>query len=62
MRDLIEDQFTCTIRQWAEPTDDFGGEVYSAVQNGRLLVAESLALLISALHEEAHRPLILLAA
>lgn len=61
MRDLLETQFNCTITQWMEPTDE-DHESYSAVQNGRVLRADSLALLISALQERAARPLMLLEA
>jgi hypothetical protein len=57
MRTLIERQYDCEIRQWGE----YDGEtcVFSAVQRGHLIVAESLALLLSALQELDHFPLIL---
>ncbi len=57
MRDLLEHQFDCEIVQWDEPTDC--GPVFSAVQNGVWLQAESLALLISALQDRLHQPLLL---
>lgn len=60
MRDMIEQQFHCKVVQWAEPTDD--GAIFSAVKDGRWLMAESLALLISALQDADPRPLMLLAA
>jgi len=62
LAELIEHQFNCSIRQWGEPTDDMGGEAWSAVQHGRLICAESLALLISALQDHTPRPVWLLAA
>ena len=62
MRDLIEAQYQCEVRQWGEPQDDLDTALYSAVQSGRLIVAESLALLISALQERIQRPLLLCAA
>lgn len=62
VRDLIESQFSARILQWNEPEDDLGGVVFSAIQRGRLIVAESVALLISALQDEERRPLILMAA
>ena len=60
MRDLLEHQFDCTILQWAEESDH--GQIFSAVQDGVLLVAESLALLISALQDRTHQPVMLMAA
>lgn len=62
MREFLESQFGARIVQWAEPTDDFGGQTFSAVCAGRLIVAESLALLVSALQDRARSPIILLAA
>lgn len=60
MYELIQTQFNCRIVQWNEPTD--GGAVYSAIREGVLIVAESLALLISGLQDACPRPLMLLAA
>lgn len=60
-RDL-ELQFNATIRRWNEPTDDLGGTVFEVVQNGRVILADSLALLIAELQVSQPRPLILLAA
>lgn len=60
MIDLLETQYHCKIVQWNEPTDD--GAIFSAVKDGRWLMAESLALLISALQDADPRPLMLLAA
>lgn len=62
MRDFIETQLDARVVQWAEPEDDLGGVIFSAIQRGRLIVAESVALLVSALQETERRPLILLAA
>lgn len=62
MRDLIESQYSAKIVQWNEPEDDLGGVIFSAIQRGRLIVAESVALLVSALQDTERRPLILLAA
>ena len=55
MRDILERQFQCTIRDWGVCLDD-DTQVWSAVQRGRLIVAHSLALLISALQERVMRP------
>lgn len=46
MRDFLEQTFACSFRRYAE----FNGEseVFEAVQNGKVLVADSLPLLISA--------------
>lgn len=57
MRALIEAQFDCTILVWDEPTDDLGNTQFRAYKAGRLIVADSLALLISALQDEDHIPL-----
>lgn len=62
MRDLIETQFDCEILAWDEPKDDLGWREFRALKAGRLIVADSLALLISALQDEEHIPLMLLAA
>ncbi len=61
MKDMIERQYDAQVMQWGEPEDDLGGVIYSAYQRGRLIVAESLALLISALQERDQRPLLLAA-
>lgn len=60
MRALIESQFNCQVLQWAEASDD--GQIFSAVRDGVLLVAESVALLVSALQDHSRRPLLLMAA
>lgn len=62
MRDSIERQYECRVLQWDEPIGAMDGSVFSAYQRGRLVVAESLALLISALQENEPRPLLLMAA
>lgn len=62
MRQHLETQFSCRIVSWSEPADDLGGVIFSAFHRGRLVVAESLALLISALQDEDARPVWLLAA
>lgn len=61
MRTALEVQFSCTIRQWNEPVDDLGGTLFSAVHGGELILADSLALLISALQEREPLPLLLAA-
>ncbi len=61
MRDLLEAQFSCSIRAWNEPVDDMGSVLFSALIDGELVLADSLALLISALQERAHYPLLLAA-
>lgn len=60
MIECLETRFNCRIVQWNEPTD--GGAVYSAIREGVLIVAESLALLISGLQDTQPRPLMLLVA
>lgn len=62
MRDLIEAQYSARVIQWNEPNGDLDGVTYSAIVAGRYIVAESLALLISALQDEARSPLLLMAA
>lgn len=55
MRDLLETQFHCTILSWAEPTDD--GHLFSAIIDGVMVQAESVALLVSALQDRTHQPI-----
>jgi len=62
MRTAIEEQFDCTISAWNEPSDDLGGVQFRPIIAGRLVIADTLALLISALQEADHRPLMLMAA
>lgn len=62
MRAYLEAQFHCRILAWDEPTDDLGGVQYRALVAGRLVVADSLALLISELYEARHQPVVLMAA
>lgn len=55
MKAYIESHFACRIISWAEPTED--GYTYSAVDAcGRVVVADTVTLLILAL-DEAVRPL-----
>jgi hypothetical protein len=61
MRTAIEAQFSCSILDWNLPEDDFGAVRFSAYVGGELLVADSLALLISALQEREPYPLLLAA-
>lgn len=46
MREFLEDQYGVEVRQWATPTED--GELYEVVHQGRVIRADSLALLLSA--------------
>lgn len=50
MRDMLEANYHCTLIQFGEGTDE-DMEAWSALQHGRLIRADSLALLISALSE-----------
>lgn len=45
----LENQFSCTIQAWAEPSDD--GLRFQAVQFGRVLIADSERGLLHALAE-----------
>lgn len=51
MLDLIAQLYSCTLLDTGTPTDDGCGEVWSAVQFGQLIVADSLPLLVQALGE-----------
>lgn len=53
MRDFIETTFACRVLQWDEPSDF--GPVFSALKDGRLIVADSLMLLLAALSESQRR-------
>lgn len=61
MRHLIETQYDVTFLAWDEPTDDLGGVEYRALKAGRLIVADSLALLLSELQRECPVALLLAA-
>ncbi len=62
MYDLITTQYNARIVSWGEPQDDLGGAVYSAILRGRLIVADTAALLLSELQALTQRPLLLMAA
>lgn len=63
MREFLEDQYGVVIRQWATPTDDGEGELYEVVHQGRVIRADSLALLLSEVQaREPSRPALYLAA
>ncbi len=62
MRQHIEDQYGARIISWGEPQDDLGSVIYSALFRGRLIVADSAALLLSELQSATSRPLLLMAA
>lgn len=47
MKELIQQLYNCTVVQWDEWEDDM--VVFSVFQNGTLIVADSLELLILAL-------------
>lgn len=61
MKDFIETQYAARVIQWNEPTDDGEGVIFSALYAGRFIQADSLALLLSALQDESHQPLMLAA-
>ena len=50
MREWIERTFSAQVITWAEWDDD--GERYEVLANGRLIVADSLGLLIEALNAQ----------
>lgn len=49
MREFIETHYGATVLRWAEPTED--GELYEVVYRGRMIRADSGALVLSALQE-----------
>lgn len=55
MREFIETQYGVSVLRWAEPTED--GELYEVVHEGRVVRADSLALLLSAVQDHSHQPL-----
>lgn len=57
MKTFIESQYRVEFIEWATPTDDGEGVRFVALVAGRLIVAESLALMLSALQERTHTPL-----
>lgn len=60
MKELIEEQFNCQVVQWNEESDH--GPLFSAILDGVWIQAESVALLISALQDRTHLPVLLMAA
>lgn len=59
MRDHIESQYSATFSQWAEWDGEC--ERYAVYMNGELILADSLALLLSELQGRTHIPLLLAA-
>lgn len=59
MRELLESQFACRIIQWNEESDH--GPLFSAIIGGVWVQAESVALLVSALQDILHQPLLMAA-
>lgn len=59
MRDLIEQFYNIRVLEWDEPTD-FGPR-FVVIQAGCMIVADSLALLISELQAATHQPMMLAA-
>lgn len=51
MIESIEREYSCRILQWAEPVDDC--LQFTAIQHGRVIVADSMELLIIALSPPA---------
>jgi len=57
MREFIEDQYGVEVIRWAEPTED--GELYEVIHRGRVIRADTLALVLSAVQERSRQPLYL---
>lgn len=55
MREFIEDQYGVEVIRWGEPTED--GELYEVIHRGRVIRADTLALVLSAVQEVAVKPL-----
>ncbi len=55
MLDFITRQYAAEVLRWAEPTED--GELYEVLAFGRVIRADSLALLLSALQDFTRQPL-----
>jgi hypothetical protein len=53
LRETLESVFSCRVVQWDE-SDEEGNTTFSAVQDGRFVVADSLALFVAALGEATH--------
>lgn len=59
MREFIERQYNCTFIRFA----DFDGEheMFECIVNGELILADSLALMLSELQSRTHRAMLLAA-
>jgi hypothetical protein len=55
MREFIEDQYGVQVLRWDEPTED--GTVFEVIHQGRVIRADTLALILSAVQEVAVKPL-----
>lgn len=55
MREFIEDQYGVEVIRWAEPTED--GELYEVIHDGRVIRADTLALVLAAVQERSRQPL-----
>lgn len=61
MLQYLQTQYGVQVHQWDECDED-GQPVFAVWHNGRLIVAASCALLLSALQDATHAPLVLMAA
>lgn len=55
MREFIEDACNVEILRWAEPVED--GEMYEVIHEGRVIRADSVALVLAAVQERSRQPL-----
>lgn len=49
MQEFLTDTFGVEVIRWAEPTED--GELYEVIHRGRVIRADSLALVLAAVRE-----------
>lgn len=57
MRDHIERQYNAQFTSWNEPTDDDYGVQFVCIHAGRVIVADSLALVLAELQAATHQAL-----
>jgi len=57
MHEFIEAQYDAEVIRWDEPTGD-GDSVFEVMHRGRLIRADSLALILSALQDRTRRPVL----
>lgn len=55
MREFLETHYNVRVIRWDEPTD-FGVE-FEVIHNGRVIRADSAALILAAVQDRTHRPL-----